>query len=158
MLIRLLAAFILIPLVELFLLLQLADATSAWTAFGVVVITGVIGSVLARREGMIAWLRFRNAMVEGRMPNREIRDGLMIVFAAALLLTPGLLTDTLGFILLTPWGRSLVGRWVVDRYVKRVNVHVVTSQQEFYQEPLHRQRRDQGDTIDAEVVERKTLS
>ena len=166
MLIRLLAAFILVPLIELSLLLQLADATSAWTAFGVVIITGIIGSILARHQGVMAWFRFRSALAEGRMPNREIRDGLMIVFAAALLLTPGLLTDALGFALLTPPGRALIGRWVVDRYVKRFNVQMAsghqasyqhsTYQESMYQEPLHRQSRDQGYTIDAEVVNRKS--
>ena len=155
MLIRLLAAFILVPLIELFLLLKLADATSAWTAFGLVIITGVIGSVLARHQGVMAWFRFRSALAEGRMPSREIRDGLMIVFAAALLLTPGLLTDALGFLLLTPFGRAIIGRMVVDRYVKRFNVHVTADHAEFYQQPLNRQPRD-GYTTDAEVVERKS--
>lgn len=154
MLLRLLAVFICVPLIELFLLLQLADATSAWTAFAVVIVTGIIGSILARHEGVMAWVRFRNALAEGRMPNREIRDGLMIVFAAALLLTPGLLTDAVGFLLLTPFGRSLVGRLIVDRYVKRFNVQFSSGPQEFYQEPLNRQPRD-GYTIDAEVVEKR---
>ncbi len=166
MLIRLLAAFILVPLIELSLLLQLAEATSAWTAFAVVIVTGVIGSILARHQGVMAWFRFRSALAEGRMPNREIRDGLMIVFAAALLLTPGLLTDALGFTLLTPPGRALIGRWVVDRYVKRFSVQMASGQQASYQdpmhqetmfeEPLHRQSREDGYTIDAEVVNRKS--
>jgi len=156
MLIRLLAAFILVPLIELFLLLQLASATSAWTAFAVVIITGVIGSILARREGVIAWFRFRSALAEGRMPSREIRDGLMIVFAAALLLTPGLLTDALGFTLLIPAGRAIIGRFVVDRYVKRFNVQVTTTHQEFTQQsPLHRQTRDGNYVVEGEVVGRK---
>lgn len=161
MLIRLLAAFIFVPLIELALLLQLADATSAWTAFAVVIVTGVIGSILARHQGVMAWFRFRSALAEGRMPNREIRDGLMIVFAAALLLTPGLLTDALGFTLLTPPGRALIGRWVVDRYVKRFSVQMAsgqpaTYQESMFEEPLHRQSREGGYTIDAEVVDRKS--
>jgi UPF0716 protein FxsA len=171
MLIRLLAAFIFVPLIELALLLQLADATSAWTAFAVVIVTGVIGSILARHQGVMAWFRFRSALAEGRVPNREIRDGLMIVFAAALLLTPGLLTDALGFTLLTPPGRALIGRWVVDRYVKRFSVQMASGQPASYQEsmyqesmyqesmfeePLHRQSREGGYTIDAEVVDRKS--
>lgn len=154
MLLRLLAAFIFVPLVELFLLLKLAEFTSPWTAFGTVIVTGVIGSVLARHQGVMAWFRFRTALAEGRMPNREIRDGLMIVFAAALLLTPGLLTDALGFALLTPFGRSVIGRYIVDHYIKRFNVQFVQPSADFYQQPLNRQPRD-GYTIDAEVVDRK---
>ncbi|GAA5505539.1 FxsA family protein [Novipirellula caenicola] len=124
MFVRLLAAFIIIPLVELYLLLQLADATSGLTAFAVVIGTGVLGSFLARREGANAWFRFQTALAEGRMPSREIQDGLMIVFAAAMLLTPGLLTDTLGFVLLVPAGRALVRRYVLSRYIGSVRVHV----------------------------------
>ncbi|MCG8653072.1 MAG: FxsA family protein [Pirellulales bacterium] len=152
MLIRLLAAFIVIPLVELYLLLQLAQLTSAMTTFLVVIITGVIGSMLARREGTMAWYRFRSALAEGRAPSVELQDGLMIVFAAALLLTPGLLTDALGFCLLIPAGRHLMRRWVLSRYMRRFNVQIdfgaasrVSSQ---YSD-------DGGPTIDAEAVRRK---
>ena len=105
---KLLAAFILIPLIELYLLLQVAEHTSVATTVLIVILTGVIGSMLARREGAMAWFRFHAAVDEGRMPSREIQDGLLIVFAGALLLTPGLLTDTLGFALLIPTGREWV--------------------------------------------------
>ncbi len=117
---RLLAAFILIPIIELFLLLRLADATSGLMTLGIVIGTGLLGSFLAKREGVAAWTRFQNAMAEGKMPSQEIMDGLMIVFAAALLLTPGLLTDGFGFLLLVPQGRLLVRRFLVHRYAGRV--------------------------------------
>ncbi len=122
MLIRLMAAFIVVPLIELYLLFQLADATSAGLTIAIVVITGIIGSALAKREGAMAWFRFRSALGEGRMPSREIQDGLMIVFAAALLLTPGLLTDALGFTLLFPPGRDLIRRFVLPRLIGNVKV------------------------------------
>ncbi|EMI20187.1 FxsA cytoplasmic membrane protein [Rhodopirellula maiorica SM1] len=128
MFVRLLAAFIVVPLVELYLLLQLADATSGLTAFAVVIATGVMGSFLARREGANAWFRFQKALAEGRMPSREIQDGLMIVAAAVMLLTPGLLTDALGFLLLVPTGRSLIRRFVLSRYIGSVRVHVAGQQ------------------------------
>ncbi|TWT79829.1 phage T7 F exclusion suppressor FxsA [Planctomycetes bacterium CA13] len=124
---RLLVAFIVVPLVELVLLLRLADATSVMTTLAIVIITGVIGSALARREGVLAWYRFRSALAEGRMPSQEIQDGLMVVFAAALLLTPGLLTDSLGFILLIPTGRTLIRKYVLSRYIRAVDVHVNTT-------------------------------
>lgn len=113
---RLLLAFIVIPFIELVLLLRLADATSWLTTLTIVVVTGLIGSFLARREGLAAIGRFRAALAAGRMPGREIQDGLMIAFAAALLLTPGLLTDALGFVLLTPTGRSKIGAFIRRRY------------------------------------------
>jgi UPF0716 protein FxsA len=155
MLIRLFAAFIIVPLVELYLLLQLASITNVATTFMVVVVTGVIGSLLARREGVMAWFRFQSALSEGRMPSREIQDGLMIVFAAALLLTPGLLTDALGFTLLVPAGRELVRRLVLRRYLQKFKVQVTTSAG-FQTETLHREDRSSGYTIDADAVQRKS--
>ena len=112
MLFRLMLAFIGIPMIELYLLLQLADATSVGMTLGIVVLTGMIGSVLARREGANAWRRFRECLASGRTPTLEIRDGLMIAFAAALLLTPGIVTDAVGFALLTAPGRHWFGRWI----------------------------------------------
>ncbi len=126
MLFRLLLLFVLVPLVELYLLLQLANVTSAGFTFLVVIVTGILGSALARREGLLAWQKFHAALAEGRMPSQEIQDGLMIVFAAALLLTPGLLTDFLGFTLLIPAGRNLIRRQVLSRFFRgfgSVQVH-----------------------------------
>lgn len=120
---RLLLAFIVIPFVELVLLLRMADATSWLTTLAIVIVTGLIGSFLARREGLAAIGRFRAALAEGRMPGREIQDGLMIAFAAALLLTPGLLTDALGFALLTPVGRTKIGGFLRRRYGARFQIH-----------------------------------
>jgi UPF0716 protein FxsA len=154
MFIRLLAAFIIVPLVELYLLLQLATHTSVAMTFLIVVITGIMGTVLARREGVMAWFRFQSALAEGRMPSREIQDGLMIVFAAALLLTPGLLTDALGFTLLLPAGRELIRRVVLRRYMQGFNIQVTTLDG-FQPETMHQEDRGGGYTIDAEAVERK---
>ena len=152
MLLKLLAAFVLIPLVELILLMKMADLTSIAHTILLVIVTGVIGSYLARREGLLALNRFQTAMNEGRMPSREIQDGLMIVFAAALLLTPGLLTDAVGFTLLIPAGRELVRRTVLKRYIGRFNVQVTT--QGFGQESARRESID-ANTIDVEAVKRE---
>lgn len=152
---RLFAAFIIVPLVELALLLQLANHTSIGVTILVVVVTGFIGSVLARREGVMTWIRFRSALAEGRVPSREIQDGLMIVFAAALLLTPGLLTDGLGFTMLLPLGRELIRRTLLQRYMRGFNVQFHT-ESSFPTEPLNRVSRDNAYTVDAEAVHRKS--
>ena len=156
MLIRLLAAFIIIPLVELYLLLQVAEATSLGTTLAIVIVTGIIGSILARREGVMAWYRFRSALSQGRVPTQEIQDGLMIVFAAALLLTPGLLTDAVGFALLVPLGRTLARRYVLARYFKRFTMSVTTQRGAAQQRAFHRSTGSDRSTVDAEAVERKS--
>lgn len=155
---KLLVAFIVVPLVELYLLLQLADATTAGFTFLVVIATGILGSYLARREGVLAWFRFQGALAEGRVPGREIQDGIMIFVAAALLLTPGLLTDALGFTLLIPAGRELIRRLVLARYMRRFEVgvgatgHPGTSDELDPFPPLNRS--SAGKTVDAEFVRR----
>ena len=158
MLIRLLLAFTIIPFVELYLLLQLAEATSALATFCVVILTGMIGSYLARREGLAAWQRFHGALGEKRMPSREIQDGLMIVFAAALLLTPGLLTDAFGFIMLVPVGRDFMRKHVLGRFFRGFQVQVTggtTAAGEAFQTgPLNRNYSNDSNTIDAKAVRR----
>ena len=155
MILRLLAAFILVPLVELYLLLQLSQITSVTTTLAIVIVTGIIGTFLARREGLMAWIRFQTALAEGRMPSREIQDGLMIVFAAALLLTPGLLTDAVGFLLLIPPGRNLIRRFVLSRFIRGFSVTVVQKSSEFGYQSLEPDGDDDSRyTIDANAVDR----
>ncbi len=150
MLVRLLAAFILIPLVELFLLMQLAEATSVWLTIGVVITTGVIGSYLARREGAAVWRRFQQSAASAKLPTQEIGDGLMIAFAAALLLTPGVLTDFVGFALLTPGVRRWLRGKLASRVAGSVQVHT------FGPGGAGRSPRDGGVTVDAvRVVPKK---
>lgn len=151
MLLRLLVLFVTVPLVELYLLLQLADATSVAATFLLVIITGIIGSWLAKREGLLAWQKFHAALAEGRMPSREIQDGLMIVFSAALLLTPGLLTDIVGFVMLVPVGRNLVRKWVLSRLFRGFgSVQIHTSG--FESEPLH--SFDDSKTVEGKATRR----
>ena len=125
MLLKLLLAFTIIPLVELALLLQLSKATSLLTTVAIVVLTGILGSTLARWQGALAWQRFRQALAEGRMPAPEVQDGLLIFLAAGMLLTPGLLTDALGFLLLIPQTRLLARHYLATRFSGAFRVQTV---------------------------------
>jgi UPF0716 protein FxsA len=119
---KLLILFVVLPLAELYLLLRFADATNIPTTISVVVLTGICGSILASRQGMVAMRNFQDAVAEGRVPGAEAIDGILIAFAAALLLTPGLLTDSLGLALLIPWSRVRFRRWLVNRFAGRFKV------------------------------------
>jgi UPF0716 protein FxsA len=147
MFLKLLLAFLLIPLAELYLLLRIADYTGVWTTIGLVIFTGVLGSFLARREGRKVWRRFRESMAEGRMPTEEIQDGLMVVFAAALLLTPGVITDTVGLIMLIPAGRHFLRKRFVAPMISGMQVRWVHVQGGVA---------GRGDVVDGEVVYRDT--
>ena len=120
MLIKLFLLFAIIPLVELYLLLKLASITGVAATIGLVVVTAIIGSLLAKRQGWLVWWRLRRAMMAGRLPGAELADGLLVAFAAALLLTPGLITDAVGFALLIPPSR----RWIRQRIVRYVSANV----------------------------------
>ncbi|MEO1524014.1 MAG: FxsA family protein [Planctomycetota bacterium] len=157
MLLRLLLLFIIVPLVELYLLLQLANLTSVGATFLLVLVTGIIGSWLARREGVMAWQKFHAALGEGRMPSQEIQDGLMIIFAAALLLTPGLLTDLVGFTLLIPAGRNVVRKLILPRFFKGFgSVQIQTTTFEGFGEGYQsRSTFDDGTTLEGKATKRQ---
>jgi UPF0716 protein FxsA len=147
MLLRLFLLFAIVPPLELYLLLRLASIAGIGTTVLIVISTAIVGSMLARYQGMMAWWRFRDALAHGRIPSTEIADGLMVIFAAALLLTPGLVTDAVGFTLLIPWSRGLVRGWLVARIAKNMSVNTVVFQQGFSRDG--KQAFDDSDTIDA---------
>jgi UPF0716 protein FxsA len=89
------------------------------------------------------------------MPSQELQDGLMIVFAAALLLTPGLLTDALGFVMLTPVGRRLVRKHLLGRIAGGVKFQVYRNDGNGGGQPLNRRYQHDSKTIDAEVVHKE---
>ena len=106
---RALLIVVLIPLIELVLLHQLHQRTNILTTIGVVLFTGIVGVNLARRQGMHAWRSIHQQMAKGQTPSREILNGVMILLAGAFLITPGLMTDAVGFSLLVPRVRLWLG-------------------------------------------------
>ncbi len=115
MLVRLLLLFISLPLVELVLLLYLAAHTGFVFTLGLVIFTGVLGAWLARREGLQCWIRVQNEIAQGQLPADSLLDGLIILVAGALLITPGVLTDLTGFALLVPPLRRQIKKYVAGR-------------------------------------------
>jgi UPF0716 protein FxsA len=100
--------FVGVPLFELWLLLQVGEKMGALPTLALVVGTGIVGANLARREGMRTIEKVNKAMAQGQMPQEALLDGLAIFLGGALLLTPGILTDVLGFSLLFPLTRPLL--------------------------------------------------
>lgn len=121
---RLLILFIGIPLIELFLFVQIGRRIGLEPTIAIVILTGFLGAVLTKRQGLQVLAKYQKALAEGRMPHAEVIEGLMILVAGAVLLTPGFLTDAIGFALLVPPVRAVV-RQFAGRYLKdRVNVSV----------------------------------
>ena len=113
MLITLLALFVIVPFVELYILIELGNRIGALPTLGIVVITGIAGAALAKHQGLGVWHRIRTELSYGHMPGEVLFDGVLVLIGSVLLLTPGILTDITGFILLIP-----PGRYIVKKYVK----------------------------------------
>jgi len=126
-LLRLFLLFTLIPLAELWLLLWFSSLTSPTVTFGLVVVTGIAGAWLARKQGAQAWQKIQRHLVQGQQPTGVVLDGLMILIAGAFLITPGIMTDLLGFALLIPAIREQlkvhVGEWIRKRAMMQVQSH-----------------------------------
>lgn len=112
---RLLALFLLVPIVELALLVWVGERIGFWPTVGLIAATALLGSWLARREGLAALQRFQERMATGQLPGRELTDGLIILVSGALLLTPGILTDAVGFLGLLPFTRAWIRRHLDSR-------------------------------------------
>jgi len=119
---RLLLLFIVVPFVELVLLLSIGARIGLWPTLGIIVITAIIGASLTKAQGAAVMIKAQTAMREGRMPHAEVLDGLMIIIAGAVLLTPGFLTDAFGFSLLFPPFRSVVRKRLSKALKDRVQI------------------------------------
>ena len=115
MFLRLLALFTLVPLLELFLLVELGKRMGFVPTLALVLFTGVLGAALARSQGLRVLRQVQAEVAKGNLPTEALLDGLMIFIAGAVLLTPGLLTALTGFFLLLPFGRRLIRRQVSRR-------------------------------------------
>ena len=125
-LLALIALFIALPLVELYVILKVGDAIGAvWTIL-LLAADSVLGSLLLRSQGRLVWRRFNSALAEGKMPHREVMDGVLVIFGGAFLITPGFVTDFVGLLFLVPPTRSVIRSQVVRRLGRRMAVGVTT--------------------------------
>ena len=112
MLLKLFLAFTIIPIIEIYLLIEIGSMFGALTAVILVILTGFLGAFLARMQGLQTLYRIQESLREGRMPSGELLDALLIVIAGLVLLTPGFLTDSAGFLLLIPATRNSIKSWL----------------------------------------------
>jgi UPF0716 protein FxsA len=122
LLLPLLALFVVVPLVELYVIIQVGQAIGALPTIALLIADSILGWMLLRSQGRAAWRRFNAAIEQARVPGREVVDGVLVIFGGALLLTPGFVTDVLGMLLLLPPTRAIVRRLLVRRVAWRVRV------------------------------------
>lgn len=145
---RFLTVFGLLALAEMATFFWVESQIGLGWALGIAVATALIGSALVRRAGLAVIGRLRRKVNEGQLPGRELSDGAAVLVAGAFLISPGFLTDTLGFLLLVPAVRAQVYRYVSSRISNGWRGVVVTgrsARQYWSGQP------DAGDIIDVEV-------
>jgi UPF0716 protein FxsA len=112
--------FLVVPLLELFVIIQVGQAIGALNTVGILLLDSIVGGWLMKREGMAALRRFQAKVSNGQLPENELIDGFCILFGGALMLTPGFLSDLFGIALLLPPVRAVI-RPIVKRQVgKRI--------------------------------------
>ena len=116
MFLRLVAAFTLIPVLELYVIIKLGAVLGALNTIIVVIVTAVAGAHLARVQGLQTMLRVRAKLNSGEMPTDDLVDAAIIFMAGVVLLTPGFITDAFGILLLIPASRSVFKRWLQQKF------------------------------------------
>ena len=114
--------FLLVPIAELYVIYQVGDAIGIWWTFLLLAADSLLGTLLLKSQGRAVWQRFNDNLAQGRVPHREVLDGVLVIFGGAFLITPGFLTDIVGMVLLIPPSRSVVRRILVRRLGRRVVV------------------------------------
>jgi UPF0716 protein FxsA len=109
---KLLFLFILVPFIEISLLIKLGSFIGFWPTLLIQLLTGILGASLARLQGLLVWKKIQLEFQSGRLPAEDMLNAVLILAAGIVLMTPGLLTDLLGFSLLLPTTRNIFKRWL----------------------------------------------
>lgn len=113
---RLLALFVIVPAIELYLLIKLGTMIGAAETFGIILLTGIVGSYLAKSQGLSVWNRLQSKLHTGSVPGQELIDGVIILLSGALLITPGVLTDVVGLLGLVPATRAVIRQFLKAKF------------------------------------------
>jgi len=111
---KLLMLFIIVPIVELYVLIEIGRKIGTWSTIGIIILTGILGAYLVKRQGFLILRKIQNDLNEGVLPGDSLIQGAIILAGGILLITPGFITDTIGFIFLIPAGRRLVKNYLLN--------------------------------------------
>jgi UPF0716 protein FxsA len=122
----LIALFIVVPIAELYVIFKIGDSIGWLPTLALLVIDSIAGWLLLKSQGRTVWQRFQATMQAGRVPHREVMDGVLVIFGGAFLLTPGFITDIFGFLLLLPPSRAVFRRFLIRRGGRMFGISVAT--------------------------------
>jgi len=112
--------FLIIPIIEIFLLIKVGGVIGALPTIILVVLTAVIGAGLLRQQGLSTLARFQKNMSQGKLPAQEMVEGILLAVGGALLMTPGFVTDTIGFLCLLPFSRQFIATTIIKNSAAKV--------------------------------------
>ncbi|MCU1589017.1 MAG: FxsA cytoplasmic rane protein [Frankiales bacterium] len=139
--------FVLVQIVEIWLLIQVGHAIGGWQTLLLLVLDSILGAALLRRQGRRTWRAFRLALEERRLPAKEVADGALVLVGGTLLLTPGFLSDIVGVLCLLPPTRSLLRPMLTRVVARRLGVAGLSARRGARSRPAS------YDVIDGEVVD-----
>jgi UPF0716 protein FxsA len=152
----LLVLFVVVPILELYVIFQIGQEIGVVPTLLLLILDSIIGTMLLRSQGRLAWRRFNEATAAGRIPAREVADGALIILGGSLLLAPGFITDIFGLLLLIPPTRVMFRRTVVGLFARRSPAGYVAYKAAPHAERAWEQRRAQrrgGSTPNGDYVE-----
>jgi len=144
--------FLSIPILEIYLLLEVSDRIGPLSTVGLVVFTAVVGVWLLRLQGFATLARVQQSIARGEIPATALFEGVMLFVAGALLLTPGFFTDTIGFLLLIPFTRQWIVHYILRSVMKDGRFHVRTTETISPKETPFQQSSSKNKTIEGEFI------
>ncbi len=141
--VKLFFLFAVMPIIEIALLVNVGEQIGGWNTVGLVILTAAIGAFIVRQQGVATLLSAQQKMQAGQLPGREMAEGLLLAIAGVLLITPGFVTDAIGFILAMPVTRPLLA----SALLKRMQVQMVAGAQ---RQSAYRQPNEKGDVFEGE--------
>tara|TARA_R110000772_G_scaffold267492_1_gene391692 strand:+ start:912 stop:1415 length:504 start_codon:yes stop_codon:yes gene_type:complete len=122
---KLFLLFVLLPIVEISLLISVGEQIGGWNTVAIVIATALVGSYIVRQQGLTTLIHAQQKMQQGTIPGQEVAEGLLLVIAGVMLVTPGFVTDALGFLFCLPMTRPLIAKGLLAK----LSVQVVNQAQ-----------------------------
>lgn len=158
---KLFVLFAVLPILEIMLLINVSDSIGGWNTFAIVLLTAFFGAYFVRREGMHTLASVQHKLATGEMPGKEMSEGLLLLVAGVLLVTPGFITDCLGLLFTLPLTRGPIAKYMVVNVLKSGHINAQFSTGAFHQQrnPFEQNNANgssqpNGDIIDAEYTEK----
>ena len=147
-------ALLIVPIVEIYVIIQVGHVIGAWPTVALLVVESALGAWLIKREGRRAWNALQSALQVGKLPGRELSDSALVLIGGTLLLTPGFVTDVFGFFFVLPFTRPLARRGLHAFFGRRFSTQLgPTNLGPFMPDNPPQQPKPSGDVIQGEVID-----